>query len=133
MIIIDTSIWIEFFRQNPEYVREMTSLLENRQGVAIEPVFAELVYGSKSRKERNLLMAYWKVLPKFSIQEGFLLESAEYANTNNHQNLGIGLIDSIIIMVTWQNQARLWTLDKKLMNSIDARFLYLPDERERPQ
>ena len=126
MIIVDTSIWIEFFRLNPDYVRKLTPLLENRQVATLEPVFAELVYGSKSIKEKNVLMAYWNVLPKIRLPDGYLLDAAEFANSHNHQNLGIGLIDTIIIKVTLQNDAKLWTLDKKLMKCIDERFLYSP-------
>jgi predicted nucleic acid-binding protein len=124
MIIVDTSIWIEFFRLNPDYVLKLTPLLENRQVATLEPVFAELVYGSKSIKEKNVLMAYWNVLPKIRLPDGYLLDAAEFANSHNHQNLGIGLIDTILIKVTVENEAKLWTLDKKLIKWLNERFLF---------
>ena len=124
MIIVDTSIWIEFFRLNPDYVRKLTPLLENRQVATLEPVFAELVYGSKSIKEKNVLMAYWNVLPKIRLPDGYLLDAAEFANSNNHQNLGIGLIDTILMKVTIENEAKLWTLDIKLIHCMNERFLF---------
>jgi predicted nucleic acid-binding protein len=124
MIIVDTSIWVEFFRLNPDYVQKLTSLLENRQVATLEPVFAELVYGSKSVKEKNVLMAYWNVLPKYRLSDGYLLDAAEFANLHNHQNLGIGLIDTILIKVTIENEAKLWTLDKKLIKCMNERFLF---------
>jgi len=123
MIIVDTSIWIEFFRLNPDYVLKLTPLLENRQVATLEPVFAELVYGSKSIKDKNVLMAYWNVLPKIRLPEGYLLDAAEFAYSHNHQNLGIGLIDTILIKVTIENDAKLWTLDKKLIKCMNERFL----------
>jgi predicted nucleic acid-binding protein len=124
MIIVDTSIWIEFFRLNPDYVLKLTPLLENRQVATLEPVFAELVYGSKSIKEKNVLMAYWNVLPKIWLPEGYLLDAAEFANSHNHQNPGIGLIDTILIKVTVENEAKLWTLDKKLIKWLNERFMF---------
>ena len=51
MILVDTTIWIEFLKQNPVYVGEMETLIESKQLVTIEPVFAELIYGSRSDKE----------------------------------------------------------------------------------
>ena len=124
MIIVDTSIWIEFFRQNPDYVSEMTSLLENKRVITIEPIFAELIYGAKNTKEKNMLMAYWKVLPRIRFNEGFLLGSAEFANANNFQNSGIGLIDAVISKATIQSQSLLWTLDKRILNTLEKKYLY---------
>ena len=55
------------------------------QVATLEPVFAELVYGSKSVKEKNVLMAYWNVLPIYRLPDGYLLDAVE-------------------------NEAKLWTL-----------------------
>ena len=71
-------------------------------------------------------MAYWNVLPKIRLPDGYLLDAAEFAYSHNHLNLGIGLIDAVIIQVTLQNDAKLWTLDKKLMKCMDERFFYSP-------
>ena len=54
MILVDTTIWIEFFKSNPVFVNDMESLLENKNVITIEPIFAELLYGSRSDIERNI-------------------------------------------------------------------------------
>jgi len=46
MILVDTTIWIEFFKSNPAYFSKMESLLESNVVITIEPIFAELLYGS---------------------------------------------------------------------------------------
>jgi predicted nucleic acid-binding protein len=124
MILIDTSIWIEFFKSNPVYVGEIEGLLENKEVLSIEPVFAELLFGCRNDKERGLILSYWKVLPKITFSDGFLIDSAEYANRNNFFNLGIGLIDSTLIHATIINKCQIWTLDKKVLNRIDKLFIY---------
>src|SRR6266542_1082553 len=98
MILVDASIWIEFFRQNPDYTNEVTLLLESKMIVTIEPVFSELIYGAKGEKEKNTLVAYWNVLPKVRFTEGSFIKSAEFANSNNYQSSGIGLIDATLAM-----------------------------------
>src|ERR1035437_4287775 len=124
MVLVDSTIWIEFLKSNPAYLDEMETLLEGKNVFAIESVFAELLYGSRSEKERSRIISYWKVLPKISFGDGSLLESAEYANKNNFHNRGIGLIDSILINATIETKCLIWTLDKKILNFLDKKYLY---------
>jgi predicted nucleic acid-binding protein len=124
MVLIDTTIWIEFFKSNPVFVSEIESLLENKNVITIEPVFAELLYGSRSDSERNMILSYWKVLPKIKFLEGSFLESADFANKRNYHNCGIGLIDSILAKAVTDNKHLIWTLDKKILNNLDDRLLY---------
>jgi predicted nucleic acid-binding protein len=124
MIIIDTSVWIEFFKQHSDYVNEIALLLESKMVVTVEPIFSELLYGAKGNKEKGKILAYWKVLPKIKFTEGSFIECAEFANTNNYQSIGIGLMDAIICRAAIQNQYKLWTLDKKIIKSLDKKALY---------
>jgi predicted nucleic acid-binding protein len=124
MIIVDTSIWIEFLKQNPDYVNEMESLLENKEVVAIEPIFAELLYGSRSNRDKNKIISYWKILPKLKFTEGSFIETADYANKNDYFNIGIGLMDSILIKATIENNYLIWTLDKKIINNLDKKYQF---------
>jgi len=124
MILVDSTIWIEFFKSKTDFVDEMESLMESKNVITIEPIFAELLYGSRSDKERNKIISYWKVLPVINFSEGSFIESADFANKSNFHNVGIGLIDSILINATIKNKCLLWTLDKKILNNLDDKFLY---------
>lgn len=124
MILVDTSIWIEFLKSNPIFIDEMESLLENKNVITIEPVFAELLYGSGSASERSMILSYWKILPKIKFIEGSFIESADFANKMNYQNVGIGMIDSILCKSVAENKHLIWTLDKKILNNLDEKFLY---------
>jgi predicted nucleic acid-binding protein len=124
MILVDSTIWIEFLRSNPEYVKEMEGLMEAREVITIEPVFAELLYGCRTEKDRSKILSYWKVLPRLDFSQGSIIEAATYANITNFHNLGIGLIDSILIKATVENKCLIWTLDKKILNNLDKQFLY---------
>ncbi len=124
MILADTSVWIEFFKSNPGFVNDMESFLENKNVITIEPVFAELLYGSRSRNERNMILSYWKILPKIKFAEGSLIESADFANKKNYHNSGIGIIDSILVKAVTENKCLIWTLDKKILNILDDNYLY---------
>jgi predicted nucleic acid-binding protein len=124
MILADTSVWIEFFKQNKDFTNEMIELLESKSIISIEPVFAELLYGSRNNSERTIILAYWKVLPKIKFSEGSFIESADFANKNNYLNMGMGIIDATLIKAANENKYLIWTLDKKIINNMDKHFLY---------
>jgi len=124
MILVDTSVWVEFLKQTQEFTNEMVTLLESKKVIAFEPVFAELIYGSRSKKEKSMILSYWKVLPQIKMIEGSFLESADFANKNNYQNLGIGLMDALLTKATIENNILIWTLDKKILTNLDNRFIY---------
>src|SRR5450759_1720613 len=108
MILADTTIWIEFFKSNPVFFNGMEPLLESKEVITIEPIFAELLYGSRSHKERSMILSYWKVLPRIKFIEGTLIESADFGNKGKYINMGIGLIDTILVKVTIENKYLIW-------------------------
>jgi predicted nucleic acid-binding protein len=124
MILVDTSIWIEFFKSNPVFVNEIESLLVSKNVITIEPIFAELLFGSRNDYERKIILSYWKVLPKIKFPEGSFIESADFANKRNYHNVGIGLIDSILSKAVIENKHLIWTLDKKILNNMDDKLIY---------
>jgi predicted nucleic acid-binding protein len=124
MILVDTTVWIEFFKSSPDFIAKMESLLESKKVITIEPIFAELLYGSRSDKEKNIIISYWKVLPRIKFNEGTFIEAANFANKSNYHNLGIGLIDTILSKTVIDNKYLIWTLDKKILNNLDKKFIF---------
>lgn len=124
MILMDTSVWIEYLRQNVDYFQDVQSMLARRMIVSVEPIFAELTYGVKNRKDKQMLNSYWQVLPRIDFGTDSMLEAAEYANNNDFQQLGIGLIDALIIQAAIQGDHLIWTLDKRINSNIDSKHIY---------
>lgn len=121
---MDTSVWVEFFRQNSAYVDEIRALLERQKVITIEPVFSELLYGVRNKKEKELIQSYWMVLPRIEFGTTSMLQAAEFANKQNYQQLGIGLMDAMIIKSVLDGNHVLWTLDKRITSRINKKFLY---------
>ena len=124
MILMDTSVWIEYLRQNVDYFEDVQSMLARRMIVSVEPIFAELTYGVKNRKDKQMLNSYWQVLPRIDFGTDSMLEAAEYANNNDFQQLGIGLMDALIIQSTINGDHLLWTLDQRINSNIDSKHIY---------
>jgi predicted nucleic acid-binding protein len=124
MILIDTSIWIEFLKQNPIYAPDVEALLQKKMVVTIEPIFSELIYGAKNNKEKKRILTFWNLLPKIAFTANSFLSTADYANQHNFHNLGIGLIDGIIIKAAVENNCQIWTLDTRIRKGVNSTDLY---------
>jgi predicted nucleic acid-binding protein len=113
MIILDTSVWIEFLRGNDSYRSALRSLLENRQIIGLEWVFGELLQGAKNSRERSIIVSYWENLPGIDTT-GVWVEAGMLSADGNLTSKGVGLIDCAIIIAARRAGAKIWSLDNKL-------------------
>jgi len=120
MVVPDTSIWIEFLKQNADITHRFLSLLETRQVAVIEPVFSELVYGVRKSRDKELVLAYWQLLPKLRFDSGSMLEAARFANDHKYFARGVGLMDAVILLPVLNQGYQLWTLDKRILRILDT-------------
>jgi predicted nucleic acid-binding protein len=123
MVIIDTSVWIEFLKNREPYFLEVANLLKNNKVLATQCIFAELLQGAYSKKEIKIITEFWKNLPKYP-EENVFIKAAEESNKNKWIQKGIGLIDSTIIVLARQIDAMVWSLDKKMNGVLKQTELY---------
>ena len=123
MILVDTSVWIEFFRGRDPVFKELTKRLEERNILALECVFAELLQGARGVRERSLIREMWDSLPRFDRKE-VLLSAGEEAGLRKWKDLGIALIDAWIITAGRLSESRIWSLDKKLLSVLTPAQIY---------
>ncbi len=64
MILIDSSVWIDFLKCRPFIFPIVQTLLERQSIVATGCVFGELLQGAKNSRERDIIFEYWDNLPK---------------------------------------------------------------------
>jgi predicted nucleic acid-binding protein len=122
-IILDTSVWIEYFKGNDEYFDPCQQLIEKGAVKTIELIFAELLQSAHSNKEIKMIKAYYELTPKVEIDHLYLL-AGEYSQKEKLTSKGIGLIDACIITATIASNAKLWTLDKKIKAFLNGQYLY---------
>jgi len=108
MILVDTSVWIDFLRADD---RHLADLLETAS-VCIHPmVIGELACGTL--KNRGQLMSLWRKLPK--TREASHDEALYFLEHNALSGKGIGLVDLHLLASTALSESTsLWTRDKRL-------------------
>jgi predicted nucleic acid-binding protein len=130
MIILDTTVWIEYLKNNQEYYSIISTLLEKREILAVECVFGELLQGVKNKYEEEIILSYWKHLPNKKYQN-IIIEAGNYSNKNKLLDKGVGLIDVIILLHGIKSNSKIWTLDKKFQKIIPENLEYIGTEPPR--
>lgn len=121
-VLIDTSMWIEFFAKRPQVDERslllMSSYILEGNAVIIHPVRAELLSGHLSQKTREEIGHCLDALPRIDADWGdknvwdALIGLAQVAQK---KELAIpGLIDRMILFSAQKAHVALWTLDKSL-------------------
>ena len=123
MIILDTSVWIEHLKNNQNYFPKVSKFLESGEILAVECVFGELLQGVKNKKEKEIILNFWKYLPKENY-ENIIIEAGKYSANNKLLDHGVGLIDSIILMHGIKSNSAIWTLDDKFLKIIPEELKY---------
>jgi predicted nucleic acid-binding protein len=129
MIILDTTVWIEFLKKHEPYFTAISPLLEQKEILAVECVFGELLQGVKTEEEQNIILQYWNNLSKIDKTE-IIIEAGIYSNKNKLLDKGVGLIDAIILMHGIRSQTKIWTLDKKFLNVLPKELQYKNNNKE---
>ena len=124
MILIDTSVWIEFLKQKESCVQEIKMLLEAQKVITIEPVFSELLFGVRNNQEEEMILSYWLVLPKIEFGTNTMLSAAQFASKEDYQQRGIGLMDAILIKSAMDGNHMIWTLDQRITANLDQKYIY---------
>lgn len=117
MIIVDTSIWIEFLKGNSQFQKDMSTLLESRSVLVLEGIFAELFRGVKNKTELQTLEQYWTLLPKIE-EKNLLIEAGKLSNTKKFYSTGLSIIDCYILAAAIRTGSGIWTLDKALKEAL---------------
>ncbi|MBM9575540.1 PIN domain-containing protein [Leptospira sp. 201903070] len=123
MVLVDTSIWIEFFKRNEPYFSELRDLIESSEVIVHEVIFGELLQGCKSKSEISFILDYWENLNTLTSENSFL-EAGKLSYEQKLKDKGVGLIDSVIINEATKRNLKLWTLDKKILKVLNPEKIY---------
>lgn len=119
MILVDTSVWISFLRNDdPDLSDILRKYLKTNEIVTVSAVFGELLQGVKSNRERNVVQVIWESLPKTD-ESNLFIEAGFLSNKHKFYAHGVGLIDCYILSACMKEGHALWTLDKKLLDAFD--------------
>ncbi|REG82780.1 PIN domain-containing protein [Algoriphagus antarcticus] len=124
-VLIDTSIWIEFFKANPVYFEPCLEMIDHAEIFSLELIFAELMQGAKGNREIEMIDGFFRQM-KILDAPGLVYEAGHYSRSYKLLDRGIGLIDSVIISTAVRFDLQIWTLDKNVLGFLDGTNVYSP-------
>lgn len=131
-IIVDTSVWIEFFNPKPKLSREkillLASLIRETEVAIIEPIRAEIFSGTIAPSNRLELTRYFDALNYVDLDwnaKDTWNQIIEFASIAKTRHLKVpGIVDRMILLSAKHAKLELWTLDQSLSQL--AKMLHMP-------
>lgn len=111
-VLVDTSVWIEFFRKKNPYYNIVLDLIDSDSVVCIGIVFAELLQGAKSAKELNTIKEFLYVFDFLPESEKLWEHAGELSFNLQRKGKSAGLSNCYIAVVTKAYNTKLLTTDK---------------------
>lgn len=124
MILCDTGILIEFYKNNPVIVQELRKI--GQKQLAISAITqAELYFGALNKSELRMIKRHLATLPLFPLDSEISLKFLELmeAYSLSHR---LSLPDALIAATALVHQVELYTLNLKDFRYIPELKLYQP-------
>jgi hypothetical protein len=111
-IIVDTAVWIEFFR-NPQspHSNHLKDLLRQRRVVMVGMVLSEIVQGVKAPREADLVLTSLTKLPYSEMTKDRWQQAGEISASLRKKGTTLPLSDLIIAACALAEGGEIYTLD----------------------
>jgi len=111
--LIDTSAWIDFFRNKlSPYGEIVAMLIEQDAAVITGSVIAELLQGLKSQREGDALRELLSIIPYIEVINNDWNAAGNLLGKLRRRGITVPLTDALIAVVAKRNNCNILTIDK---------------------
>jgi len=121
-VLVDTCIWIEFFRTKSDTSDKMRDLIANDRVVVTGIILAELLQGVKGKKEQKIIEGVFNTLDYVEMTKAVWLETGIVSKKLRLTGCTIPLSDISIACLARQNNFSIFTIDKHFNEIPDVVF-----------
>jgi predicted nucleic acid-binding protein len=119
MVLVDTSVWIEYFKTNPRIqLLDLDVLIMERRVAICRPVYSEVCSGQMNSTTSSLVHSAFLSMPAVDVDWNdfaFWTQLADWAQAAYKNRIpACGLVDRMIVFCAKTAEIPLWTLDSKL-------------------
>ena len=113
MVLVDTSVWIEFFdRNNPSVRGDLEALLRQGEVATAGMVLAELRRGCRSTSQVRGLLQAMEPLSYFETDRDTWLRAGEIVAECSARGFQVSIADSLLAALAIREVASVFTLDR---------------------
>jgi len=111
--LVDTSVWIDFFRGKSEVIKNRLLQLLNENAICFNGiVLSELMIGARTRKELNFIKDNFDGLIYLEMDRDFFIYASEIGNQVQKSGKTISLSDLLIMAHARRYDLIVFTRDK---------------------
>lgn len=110
-LLVDTSIWIEYFKGKKSVI-DIIHDIDNFRVFITGPVFTELIQGLKTQTEKEQFTICINALPKLQITDNDWIYAGYIGSLLRTKGITVPLHDLLIFSIAKTNNCALFTLDK---------------------
>ena len=113
LVIVDTSVWVQYFRvpQSPDG-EEVERLIRADQVAMVGVVLAELVQGARDKDELRVLEDRLEALPYLEAKMGTWRSAGQILLSLRHQGRTISVPGALIASLALEGGHQVYTLDE---------------------
>jgi predicted nucleic acid-binding protein len=111
-VLVDTSAWIDFFRQKEPIYSRVSQLLDEDRICCLGIILAELIQGTRSKEEIKTLKDFIFVFPFLKDSTKLWEKAGELSFTLKRAGMQVGLSDCYIATAASDEKAAILTLDE---------------------
>jgi Predicted nucleic acid-binding protein, contains PIN domain len=120
-ILVDTSIWVEYFKENSEIVETIDYELNNCNVYITGQIISELLQGVKIVKEFNLLSDHIDAIPYLDCNTNDWKMAGQISFQLRRTGKTILSSDVVIAAIAIRNNALIFTQDEHFKNIPDVK------------
>ncbi len=110
-VLIDTSIWISYFRKDQLVYQKVNKLIDDDRVCCTNLIVAELVQGSKSEKEINVIKDFLDVFQFLKERDDTWLKAAYLSFRLRKKGKTVGLADCYLAQTALENDVSIFAFD----------------------
>jgi len=111
-VIVDTSLWIEYFRRDSDLSRAVGRLVEEDRAVITGPVLYEVLQGARSQREAGLMLTSLQGLDYIETTADLWMKAGELSASLRKKGTTLPMSDLVIATAAIENGLSVYTLDK---------------------
>ncbi len=112
-ILIDTSVWIDYFRKsNTTLARQVDDILDSIIVHVPKIVIAELIQGARSEKEISVIEEFIGAFNIIDHQRDTWINAGRLSFSLKKKGITVHLTDCYIALIASESSCRIFTLDK---------------------
>lgn len=112
-ILIDTSVWIEYFRNKSSPITEKVDRILDENEVCVPKiVIAELMQGAKSTKELSIIRDFIEAFNVISQKDDTWIKAGRLSYNLKKKGKKIHLLDCYIAVIALENGCIIFTLNR---------------------